>query len=103
MTSRDESRIDSYAQVYQIGDDKVSVDYYAVEPKPGPHWIFTVERKGIKRVYKYTLRPQHILERRAARTPEAIAVFLHHHIRSAEPVKTLKRDDDESEGTAHKR
>jgi hypothetical protein len=90
----DSHRPDSYARVFHVGNDEVSVDYYADQPKTGPHWIFTVKHKGVERIYKYTLRPNHILEMQAAKTNEQIARFLHHHVKSAEPVKTVKREDE---------
>jgi hypothetical protein len=92
--THDDHRQDSYAQVFHIGNAHVSVDYYADQPKPGPHWIFTIERAGIKRIYKYTLRPNHLLEMQAAKSSKQIAEFLLHHVKSAEPVKTVKRGEE---------
>jgi hypothetical protein len=92
--THDNHREDSYAKVYKIGDDEVSIDYYALHPKPGPLWIFTVKHKGIERIYMYSLRPNHILELQAARTSEQKAHFLHRHVRSSEPVKTIKRGEE---------
>lgn len=101
--TRDKSRGVSYAEVFHIGTADVSVDYYSGAPAPGPHWIFTVKRAGGVRTYKYTLRPEHAEERGTCTSGAMIAGFLLRHLRSAEPVQVIKREeDDESEGPADK-
>jgi hypothetical protein len=92
--THDDHRQDSYAKIYKIGEDEVSIDYYALHPKPGPLWIFTIKRRGIERIYMYSLRPNHELELLAARTNEQKAHFLHRHAKASEPVKTVKRGEE---------
>ncbi len=100
----DDDRADTYAKVFQIGTAQVSIDYYANEPRPGPAWIFTVQRGGVKRIYKYTLRPQHEEEIQSCTTDELRARFLLRHVRAAEPVKTIKLGgNDEPSGPVDKR